>query len=142
MNKISLLLSVLFMISPMFSQEVIEEKLSISVAMAVKKLEITLGTKGLTVFAKIDHQKGAKKVKLEMKPSVVIIFGNPAVGTALMNENMAWSYELPLKIAIYEDMTGQVWARTRMLTTDVKTTKEAPKMGAMNNLLKQLIQIK
>ena len=142
MNKFSLLLSVLLITSPMFSQEVIEEKLSISVEMAVKKLETALATKGLTVFAKIDHQKGAKKVKLEMKPSIVLIFGNPAVGTALMNENMAWSYELPLKIAIYEDASGQVWARTRMLTKDVKTTKEAPKMGAMNNLLKQLVQIK
>ncbi|MDK2818095.1 MAG: DUF302 domain-containing protein [Spirochaetota bacterium] len=140
MNKFSLLL--LLLINPMFAQEVIEEKLTISVEVAVKKLEKTLLSKGLVIFAKIDHQKGAKEVKLEMKPSVIVIFGNPLVGTTLMNNNMAWSYELPLKIAIYEDVLGQVWARSRELTKDINSPEVALKITSMNSLLKQLVQIK
>ncbi len=140
MNKFSLLL--LLLINPMFAQEVIEEQLTISVEMAVKKLEKTLLSKGLVIFTKIDHQKGAKEVKLEMKPSVIVIFGNPLVGTTLMNNNMAWSYELPLKIAIYEDVLGQVWARSRELTKDINSPEVALKITSMNSLLKQLVQIK
>ena len=141
MKKI--LLASLFLLSvPVFTQDMVKEELSLSVTQAVKSLETTLKAKGLTVFAKIDHMQAAKKVNLEMKPAVVIVFGNPSVGTVLMNANPMWAYELPLRIAIYEDAKGKVWAQTRLLVKDIPSPSEAKRVEAMNGLLKALVKIK
>ncbi len=126
----------------LFAQEVLKNELSVSVNKAVKILEKDIKSKGLTIFAVINHREAAKEVGLKMNSSVVIIFGNPKVGTKLMNSNIAWSYELPLKIAIYKDDKGKVWAQTRLLPTDIKTPNGEKVINNVNGLLKKLIQIK
>lgn len=63
----------------------------------------------IPVFALFDHQKNAEEVGLALPPTKVIVFGAPAVGTKLMQENPAISLELPLKISVYEDSKGKVW---------------------------------
>ncbi len=69
----------------------------------VAALQKTLNSKGITIFAAIDHQAAAKAVGESMQPATVLIVGNPKVGTALMQENPRLAIELPLKILIYED---------------------------------------
>ena len=69
----------------------------------VAALQKTLNSKGITIFATIDHQAAAKAVGENMQPATVLIVGNPKVGTALMQENPRLAIELPLKILIYED---------------------------------------
>ncbi|WED43366.1 serine hydrolase [Legionella cardiaca] len=64
---------------------------------------------GGTIFAHIDHSDEAQKVNLSLLPTEVLILGNPAKGTALMQENAAIALDLPLRIMITEDKTGQVW---------------------------------
>ena len=69
----------------------------------VAALRKTLNSKGITVFATIEHHKAAEAVGESMSPATVLIVGNPKVGTALMQENPLLAIELPLKILIYEE---------------------------------------
>ena len=69
----------------------------------VAALQKTLNSKGITVFATIEHHKAAEAVGESMSPATVLIVGNPKVGTALMQENPLLAIELPLKILIYEE---------------------------------------
>ena len=69
----------------------------------VAALQKTLNSKGITIFATIDHKKAAEAVGESMPPATVLIVGNPKVGTALMQENLSFAIELPLKILIYEE---------------------------------------
>ena len=69
----------------------------------VAALQKTLNSKGITIFATIEHHKAAEAVGETMQPATVLIVGNPKVGTALMQENPLLAIELPLKILIYED---------------------------------------
>ena len=69
----------------------------------VAALQRTLNSKGITIFATIEHHKAAEAVGESMPPATVLIVGNPKVGTALMQENPRFAIELPLKILIYEE---------------------------------------
>ena len=69
----------------------------------VAVLQKTLNSKGITIFATIEHHKAAEAVGESMQPATVLIVGNPKVGTALMQENPRFAIELPLKILIYEE---------------------------------------
>ncbi len=78
------------------------------VATTADRLEQTLEDKGMTVFARIDHAKGAKTVGLELSPTVQLIFGNPKVGTPVMQCQRAAAIDLPQKMLIWEDKSGIV----------------------------------
>ena len=69
----------------------------------VVALQKELNSRGITIFATIDHKKAAEAVGESMPPATVLIVGNPKVGTALMQENPLLAIELPLKILIYEE---------------------------------------
>ena len=69
----------------------------------VAAIQKTLNSKGITIFATIDHQAAAKAVGETMQPATVLIVGNPKVGTALMQENLLLAIELPLKILVYQE---------------------------------------
>jgi len=69
----------------------------------IERLQEILKSKGITVFATIDHQAAAKAVGEKLAPTTVLIVGNPKIGTALMQENPRFAIELPLKILIYEE---------------------------------------
>ena len=65
--------------------------------------------RGLTVFARIDHAAGAAKVGKTLRPTEVIIFGNPQGGTPLMECAQSAGIDLPLKALVWEDEAKQVW---------------------------------
>ena len=69
----------------------------------VVALQKELNSRGITIFATIEHHKAAEAVGESMRPATVLIVGNPKVGTALMQENPRLAIELPLKILIYEE---------------------------------------
>ena len=69
----------------------------------VAALQKTRNSKGITIFATIEHHKAAEAVGESMSPATVLIVGNPKVGTALMQENPRLAIELPLKILIYKE---------------------------------------
>ena len=69
----------------------------------VVALQKELNSRGISIFATIDHHKAAEAVGESMQPATVLIVGNPKVGTALMQENPRLAIELPLKILIYKE---------------------------------------
>ena len=73
------------------------------------RLENNLREKGMTVFARIDHAQGAQKVGKQLRPTELIVFGNPKVGTPLMQCRQSVGVDLPQKALIWEDENGQVW---------------------------------
>jgi len=80
-----------------------------SVEQTVEALNNILKSKGVAVFALIDHSGEAEKVGLKMLPTKLLIFGNPKAGTPLMLASPSSAIDLPLKILIWEDRQGRVW---------------------------------
>lgn len=80
-----------------------------SVKDTADKLASILESKGMTVFARVDHQKNAAGVNLELRPTQVIMFGNPKAGTPLMQCEQSVAIDLPQKILISEDADNKVW---------------------------------
>lgn len=80
-----------------------------SVAATADKLEAVLSEKGMKVMNRINHTAGAETAGLELRPTVVVIFGNPKVGTPLMQCAQSVAVDLPQKALIWEDEEGQVW---------------------------------
>ena len=79
-----------------------------SVTETISLLEETLKSKGITIFARVDHTAGAAKVDLDLRPTELLIFGNPKLGTPLMQTNQTTGIDLPLKALAYEDANGKV----------------------------------
>jgi len=73
------------------------------------RLEKVLKEKGMTVFARIDHALGAQKAGKTLPPTELIIFGNPKVGTPLMQCNRTVAIDLPQKALVWQDAEGRVW---------------------------------
>lgn len=73
------------------------------------KLEQIVRDKGLTIFNRIDHQANANKAEMEMGAAQVLIFGNPKMGTAIMQQDPAAGLDLPLRVLIYQDNEGKTW---------------------------------
>src|SRR6202046_1270219 len=80
-----------------------------SVDETVDKLKTILQSKGVTLFALIDHSGEAEKVGMKMPPTKLLIFGNPKGGTPLMLAAPSIAIDLPLKILVWQDGTGKVW---------------------------------
>ena len=71
-----------------------------SAAETLERLTATLRAKGQTVFARIDHAQGAAETGLTLRPTTVVIFGNPKIGTPLMQANQAAGLDLPLRMLV------------------------------------------
>lgn len=80
-----------------------------SVAETVDRIKNILKTKGITLFALIDHSGEAEKVEMKMRPTKLLIFGSPKAGTPLMMAAPSIAIDLPLKILVWEDDNGKVW---------------------------------
>jgi uncharacterized protein (DUF302 family) len=80
-----------------------------SVDETVERVKNILQTKGITLFALIDHSGEAEKVGMKMPPTKLLIFGSPKAGTPLMLAAPSIAIDLPLKIRVWEDAQGKVW---------------------------------
>ncbi|RDE25337.1 DUF302 domain-containing protein [Motiliproteus coralliicola] len=80
-----------------------------SVKETADRFESILNNKGLTVFTRINHSQNAAKVELELAPTEVVIFGNPKVGTPLMQCGSTAAIDLPQKALFWQDDQGKVW---------------------------------
>lgn len=73
------------------------------------RLEKIVTEKGMKVFARIDHAAGAASIGAELRPTELLIFGNPKGGTPLMQCAQTAGIDLPLKALVWRDEAGQVW---------------------------------
>ena len=75
----------------------------------VRHFEKILDDKGLSLFYVIDHAQNAKHAGMDQLPNTVVVFGNPKMGTVLMNCNQSMGMDLPLKMLFYSDYEGNHW---------------------------------
>jgi uncharacterized protein (DUF302 family) len=80
-----------------------------SVASTIDRLTSALEAKGMRIFARIDHRAGAEQAGETLRPTELLIFGNPKVGTPLMLCGQSMAIDLPQKALAWEDAQGQVW---------------------------------
>ena len=95
--------------TPATNKGIVDAPSNHSVEQTVEKLKNILQSKGVKLFALIDHSGEAEKVGMKMRPTKLLIFGNPQAGTPLMLAVPSSAIDLPLKILIWEDGQGQVW---------------------------------
>ena len=87
----------------------ISVKSSHTVKATADRLENVLNQKGMTVFIRINHAAGAQKIGKKLRPTELVVFGNPKVGTPLMQCAQSIAIDLPQKALIWQDDEGQVW---------------------------------
>jgi uncharacterized protein (DUF302 family)/uncharacterized membrane protein YidH (DUF202 family) len=95
--------------APMADKGIINKASNHSVDEAVEKLKGILQAKGVTLFALVDHSGEAEKAGMKMRPTKLLIFGNPKGGTPIMQAAPSAAMDLPLKILVWEDAQGKVW---------------------------------
>jgi uncharacterized protein (DUF302 family) len=78
-----------------------------SVDGVVESLSAILKAKEITLFALIDHSGEAAKVGLSMRPTKLLIFGDPRAGTPLMQSSATSAIDLPLKVLVWQDQNGE-----------------------------------
>jgi len=78
-------------------------------AEALDRLSRIATEKGLTVFARIDHEAGARAIGLDLRPTALLIFGNAKAGTPVMQAAQTAGIDLPLKVLAWRDADGKDW---------------------------------
>lgn len=112
-----------------------------SVAQTLDRLSDGLKSRGIAIVARVDHAAAAEKAGLSLKPTQVLIFGNPKLGTPLMQSNRKVGLELPMKILAWEDDNGQVWvayAKPQFLQSTFAVTGRDAVFQQMTNALNAL----
>jgi uncharacterized protein (DUF302 family) len=79
------------------------------VAETIDRLVAAITPLGMNVFARIDHAAGAASVGMPLRPTQLLLFGNPKGGTPLMQDRQTAGIDLPLKALAWEDADGKVW---------------------------------
>jgi uncharacterized protein (DUF302 family) len=80
-----------------------------SVGETIDRLVAGITPLGMNVFARIDHAAGAAKVGMPLRPTQLLLFGNPKGGTPLMQDKQTAGIDLPLKALAWQDADGKVW---------------------------------
>ncbi len=106
---VSSVLAILVLVSPLSAAELVTRESAHSVDVTIDRLETLLAERGIGVMARIDHSANAEKVGLELAPSLLLLFGDPAKGTVLMQEKAEIGIDLPMKAMAWEDADGRVW---------------------------------
>lgn len=89
--------------------DIVKKASAHSVKETMDKFEAVVKSKGMSIFARVDHKKNAAGVDMKMNDAEVLIFGNPKGGTVLMQNDIAVSLDLPLRVAVYQDKDDKVW---------------------------------
>lgn len=107
MRHLLALIVALLLVQPAAAEGLKVRESTATVKEAADRLVAAIEAKGLKVAARVDHAAGAKAAGLDMPPTEVVIFGNPKLGTALMQANPQIAADLPLKIAIWQAAPGK-----------------------------------
>ncbi|OGA98482.1 MAG: hypothetical protein A3E25_16980 [Burkholderiales bacterium RIFCSPHIGHO2_12_FULL_69_20] len=101
----------------------------------MNRLEAIVKERGLTVFARIDHAGGAAKIGKTLRPTELLIFGNPQGGTPFIECAQTVGIDLPLKALVWEDAAAQVWLGYND-TAYLAKRHEVPACSVAGNLAK------
>lgn len=89
--------------------DVLRKESGRSVAATLDRLETIVKERGFVVFARVDHAAGARSVNQELRPTQLLIFGNPSGGTPMMQAEQTMGLSLPLRVLAWQDGSGKVW---------------------------------
>jgi uncharacterized protein (DUF302 family) len=111
MKRVILVFVTLLLYSSLVSADsgLIKVKSPHSASHTLDRFEEAVRSTGMAIFARVNHAKGAEKVNLELPPTELLIFGNPKVGTLLMQSNQSVGLDLPLKVLAWKGNDGVVW---------------------------------
>ncbi len=87
----------------------ISKKSNFSVKVTLDRLENVLRKKGITIVTRWSHDAGAKKAGIDLRPTELLIFGNPKMGSHFFTSNQTAGIDLPMKALAWKDEKGQVW---------------------------------
>jgi len=96
-------------VTPAANRGIVDKPSNHTVEQTVDQLKNILQSKGVMLFAVIDHSGEAEKVGMKMSPTKLLIFGSPQAGTPLMLAAPSIAIDLPLKLLVWEDAQGKVW---------------------------------
>jgi len=101
------------------------------------RLEAVVKEKGMTVFARIDHQQNAVGAGLEMPAAEVLIFGKPEAGTKIMNNDLRSGLDLPMRVLVHEGEDGQAWItyRNPLALREAFDLGECPTLGKLEGAM-------
>lgn len=98
-----------FMVGTAAAADMVVKKSAFDVKTTLDRMESALKEKGITIVARWDHAAAAEKADMKLRPTEVLIFGNPQLGTPLMQSNQKVGVALPLKVLAWQDEKGQTW---------------------------------
>ncbi|MFV1993608.1 MAG: DUF302 domain-containing protein [Acidiferrobacterales bacterium] len=85
------------------------KKSAFSVKVTLDRLENVLKKKGITIVTRWSHDAGAKKAGIDLRPTELLLFGNPKLGSHMFTSNQTAGIDLPMKALVWQDEKGQVW---------------------------------
>jgi len=106
---VALLVTLFFMTAANAGDGLVTKKSQFGAKETLDRLEKVLKKKGITIFARVSHTKGAKGVGIELRPTELLIFGNPKLGSHFFTSNQTAGIDLPMKALAWKDAKGQVW---------------------------------
>ena len=117
-------------------------KSPLSTVETMSRFEEIAKQRGLNIFARIDHAAGAAKVGKTLRPTEVLIFGNPQGGTPFMECAQSVGIDLPLKVLVWEDAQGQVWLgyNDPAYIAQRHGVSQCPAVGALSKALSSLAE--
>jgi uncharacterized protein (DUF302 family) len=112
-----------------------------SVSVTIDRLLATVEDAGAKVFARVDHAAGAAKIDMELRPTQMLMFGNPKLGTPALQVSQTVGLDLPLRVLAYEDAHGKVFIAYHApseLSEDHGIPTDAPVLKKMTGALDKL----
>jgi uncharacterized protein (DUF302 family) len=116
------------------ADDLIVKESKYSVKETVDRLTAALKDKGITPVARVDHAAAAKGAGLQLRPTEVLLFGNPKLGTPLMQANRHIAIDLPMRVLVWEDDGGKVWIGY----TPAETLKTRYRIEGRDDVLKAM----
>ena len=126
--------------APAAAQEVVKAS-PLGVTQTADGLVAAIEGAGATVFARVDHAAGAASVGQDLPPAELVIFGNPALGTLAMQDDIRAGLVLPLRVLVYQDANGatqMTWDSAQTLFDGLDIAADADVVGKINGALNAL----
>ncbi|QLY59829.1 serine hydrolase [Citrobacter freundii] len=123
------------------SEKIKNQESKYSVDETISRLKAVLNSEGVPLFTEIDHEKNAEGAGMNLRPTKVLIFGNPKVGTKLMQDKQGISLDLPLRVSVWQDKIGRVWVSYENLDDVAKIygIQDQKTVDSLDNFMTNLV---
>ncbi len=118
-----------------------QQKSNYTVTETVERLKSEIDAAGLTLMTTVDHGANAQKVNQSLRPTVLLIFGNPNIGTQLMQENQQFGLDLPQKFLVWQNANNEVmvsWNNPQHTAREYNLPENFDAIGKVDGALQML----